>query len=176
MKCIICGADLVENAVFCGNCGNAVVKESSAEEVQEIIFEEDQKEEVAPAEREAPQKAEPTSQEKVTDKKKGKKEKKKNPGTLFGVLALVFGLISFLTGAICTCPFSIAGGFLPLVVAVLGIVFGFLGISKSKKAGCKNVLGVIAIILSALSAVSILLLVIANVVLDLTGVADQLTF
>ena len=95
---------------------------------------------------------------------------------VLGVLALVFGLISFLTGAICTCPFSIAGGFLPLVVAVLGIVFGFLGISKSKKAGCKNVLGVIAIILSALSAVSILLLVIANVVLDLTGVADQLTF
>ena len=173
MKCIICGADLVENAVFCGNCGNAVVKESSAEEVREIVFEEqsfaeEKKEEVAPA----PQKPAKKSKEKSEEKA----PKKKNPGTLLGILGLVLGLLGLATGSLCTCAFSIVGSLLPLVLAVAGIILAFAGISKSKKAGCKNVWAIIAIIVSALAVGSILLLVVANVVLDLTGLAEQLKF
>ena len=89
-----------------------------------------------------------------------------NPGKLFGILSLVFSLLGLVLGfpatGTCFCPLmwpiTVVLYIVIFVSPILGIVFGALGLKKSKAVGLKNPLALAGLIVSivylALSAVS----------------------
>ncbi len=85
-------------------------------------------------------------------------------GKGLGIGSLACGLFSFIGGSVCTCLASMLGGFLPAIAAVVAIVLGIIAITKSKASGNKNVLGIIGIVLGALSVGVIIVLIIVNMI------------
>ncbi len=65
-----------------------------------------------------------------------------NPGKTFGIVALICGIASVVLPCI-PCLSYIA--FIPTILA---LVFGFIGMSKSKAAGFKNTLALVGVILA----------------------------
>lgn len=88
-----------------------------------------------------------------------------NPGKVFGIISLALGIVSVLLSTICSCLFSCLGGILPCILAIAGLALGFVGLSKSKAAGHKNILALIGMILSGVSIGIVLLFTIFNAIL-----------
>ena len=86
-------------------------------------------------------------------------------GKGLGIGSLACGLFSFIGGSVCTCFAAMLGGFLPAVAAIVAIVLGILAVVKSKASGHKNVLGIVGIVLGALSVVVIIILIIVNMII-----------
>lgn len=138
MICKNCGATNADTDAFCVSCG-AALEEAAAQVVTEEVA------------------AEVVSEETV--------ENGKNPGKTLGIVSLVLGIASLLIGSVCSCTCACLGGSLPLLMAIGGIVTGAIGLSKAKKAGEKNPLALVGMILSIVAIVIIIIFIIVNAVI-----------
>ena len=90
-----------------------------------------------------------------------------NPGKAFGIVALICGI----AGAVLPCiPCLSYIAFIPIV---LGLVFGFIGMSKSKAAGAKNTLALVGVILSFCGIAVFVLSIFAGVIIGVLGSASS---
>ncbi len=136
--------------MICKNCGNEIAEGNqfcencgTAVEVEEVV--------VAEAEVVAEAAPEATT----------------NPGKAFGIVALICGI----AGAVLPCiPCLSYIAFIPIV---LGLVFGFIGMSKSKAAGAKNTLALVGVILSFCGIAVFVLSIFAGVIIGVLGSASS---
>jgi len=89
-----------------------------------------------------------------------------DPGKTMGIISLICGIASLVLPCI-PCL-----GYLSFVPIVLGIVFGFIGMKKSKAAGFKNTLALVGIILSFSGIVIYLISIVAGAVIGVLGSAS----
>ena len=68
----------------------------------------------------------------------GSSTEAQNPGKVMGIVSLVMGIVSLVSGSLCSCMCACAGGIVPLIISVVGLIMGILGMSKSKDAGFSN--------------------------------------
>lgn len=139
MVCKNCGMENAEDFAFCAGCGATLDEVEAAPEettVPEYTYEAEAFEDTTPA---------------------------SDPGKVFGIIALICGIVAVLVpfGCFCMC----GGCFSPLLGILCGgaaIVLGVIGMNKSKAAGYKNTLGVVGMILGILALVGCLLFALIN--------------
>lgn len=135
-KCIYCGAELEDDALFCDECGKKqeLSKEAETEQNAPKDAELKAKQEAdAEAKAEAAQRAkeearkEKAAEAKRLEKERKKEERKANP-TYKAYASLILGIliwITFMMGA--------AGLIVTLLMMVLGMVFGVQALKSTKK-------------------------------------------
>lgn len=135
-KCIYCGAELEDDALFCDECGKKqeLAKETETEPNDPKDAELKAKQEAdAKAKAEAAQRAkeearkEKAAEAKRLEKERKKEERKANP-TYKAYASLILGIliwITFMMGA--------AGLIVTLLMMVLGMVFGVQALKSTKK-------------------------------------------
>ena len=146
MECKNCKAQLADNSAFCTVCGQPVNAEPAYS-------------------------AQPNPQTMSNVQPSVEEEKSKDPGFLFGLISLVcgiFALILYIPSSFGPMCCSIGGflgsciGAIPAIIATViaaaGIVFAVLANKKSNKAGFKNTLAKIGMIVSAVTAAIILIM------------------
>lgn len=92
-----------------------------------------------------------------------------DPGKVLNLISLILGIVSLLSGSICSCLAACVGGTPAALVAVGAIVTGVLGMKKSKEAGFNNKLGLIGMILGIATLAIVLVLIIINAVVGGIG-------
>ncbi len=141
MVCKNCGMENAEDFAFCAGCGAALTADDAAPEattVPEYTYEADAFEDTTPA----------------TD-----------PGKVFGIIALICGIVAVLVCLGCTCVCGCLGSLPGILCGVAAIVLGVIGMNKSKAAGYKNTLGVVGMILGIVGLAVFLLCTIVNMVI-----------
>lgn len=79
------------------------------------------------------------------------------------VLGFVFGIVALVLGWLGAIPFIWWIGIVLVVIAILGIVFSAMAMSKAKKAGEKNGLAVAGLVLAIIGLVEALICTIVGV-------------
>ena len=90
-----------------------------------------------------------------------------DPGKAFGIVALICGI----AGVVLPCVPCLS--YIAFVPIILGLVFGFIGMSKSKAAGAKNTLALVGVILSFCGVGVFVLSIFAGVIIGLLGSASS---
>ena len=90
-----------------------------------------------------------------------------NPGKAFGIVSLICGIV----GAVLPCVPCLS--YIAFIPIILGLVFGFIGMSKSKAAGAKNTLALVGVILSFCGIGVFVLSIFAGVIIGILGSASS---
>ncbi len=172
MICPNCGTQNAETAKFCKGCGSAL----QAAPVAETTYTEQPMQNEMPAEQPTymeqpmPNAAPVITNEPPVYNAVVTEQPTKDPGKVFGIIALVVGILSLPLSSVCVCTCSCFGPSIGLVLAIVGAILGFIGKKKSKEAGFKNTLALVGMILSIASIViGLLTIVIIFVVPMLMG-------
>lgn len=167
MNCKNCGVIIEDGAAFCPNCGAAIqaeapVYEQPAAPVAEPVAEPTApvyEQPVAPAYEQpvAPAYEQPVEAPQLVMEDPGKKQ---------GTTAMILGIIAAALTLVCGCSCGCLGLFIPIVLGVIGLIFGIKANKASKAAGFKNTQALVGIILSALTlgigAIWVLIAVLSN--------------
>ena len=145
MNCPYCNAEITAEEKICPVCGAPVNEEVKQEPAAEV----------------------------KTEAAEAKDTKAVNPGKTLGIVGLILGIASILLWLTsCCCYVSIVTVPLAFIVSLVGVILNASALKKSKKAGCKNVLALIGMILSAvILALAVISLVIGIVFIALYGFA-----
>jgi len=129
MLCPNCGKEILDEASSCTFCGEPLCTTETSEEEKSLIN--------APTTTSSEQDTDASQQSDsdVSPTDNTDSQQSANPGKDFGIVALTLGLVSL----ICCSNFY---------TGVPGIIFGFIGYSRSKKANFKNPMALTGIILS----------------------------
>ncbi len=93
-----------------------------------------------------------------------------NPGKGFGAASMILGIVAALLPCFSCIPYvGWVISFLSLPCALLAIIFGIVGKSKSRSAGCKNGMATAGLILGIIYVVLIIVAAIALAVIALIG-------
>ena len=165
MYCSNCGAQNEENARFCATCGanlEAADQEKAVTTPVENTVSEPVYEEYAEPAYDNYDYAEEAYEEAPV----------KDPGKGLAITGLILGIVSValpLLNCLCGCVPIISyivmfiAGLAPFT-AVAGIICSAIAMSKSKKAGCKNSMAVIGLILSIVAVVIAIISIIIGII------------
>lgn len=146
MVCKSCGAAIADDALFCTSCGAAVAEETAVETV--------------PAGDASVEATVETTNYTVEDA-----AEPVDPGKTFGLISMICGIVALVLGALGSCVCACFGGSLPFIAGVAGIVFGILGMNKSKAAGIENKQAKLGLILSIAGLAVIIIGIVVNAIL-----------
>ncbi len=132
MKCPVCGVEVEEGVKFCPTCGAEMEAQTPVENTASMDGE---LIDAAPA---------------------------KDSGKIFGIVAMILGIAALAIGFVLSCSCACLGSILPMLMAIAGIVLGVVGMNMSKKAGFKNNMALVGIILSAVAIVIMIVMIIVN--------------
>ena len=166
MYCSNCGAQNEENVRFCATCGanlEAADKEQTVAAPVENTVSEPVYEDYA----------EPAYDNYDYAEEAYEEAPAKDPGKGLAITGLILGIVSValpILNCLCGCVPIISyivmfiAGLAPFT-AVAGIICSAIAMSKSKKAGCKNALAVVGLILSIVAVVVALITLLINILL-----------
>ena len=92
-----------------------------------------------------------------------------NPGKTMGIISMILGIFSLLSGTVCSCLLACLGGIPAMITSIVGIVLAIIGMKKSKAAGCKNTMALVGLILSIVTIVIILVFILINAIIGGIG-------
>lgn len=159
MNCKNCGVIIEDGAAFCPNCGAAIQAEAPVYEQPAAPVAEPVAEPAAPVYEQpvAPVYEQPVEAPQLVMEDPGKKQ---------GTTAMILGIIAAALTLVCGCSCGCFGLFIPIVLGVIGLIFGIKANKASKAAGFKNTQALVGIILSALTlgigAIWVLIAVLSN--------------
>ena len=88
-----------------------------------------------------------------------------DPGAGTGKVALILGIVSLALNCICACFFSCLGSLPGDICAIIAIIMGVMGMSKSKNAGFQNKSATIGLILGIVALVVAIVFIVLNAIL-----------
>ena len=149
MVCKNCGANNVDNSVFCANCGASLAEETANTYTPTPDF---GNAGVAP---------EITPTVEAVD-----------PGKKLGLAAFILGIVSTALSVLCSCACACMGP-VAFIVGVVGIILSVMAVKKSKAVGIDNKQAKIGFILSAVGVLLNIIAFIISLVLSASGVMED---